>query len=112
VKPTTRLETFRELTDWRGTFKTRAQGRCVADQLPPKTVKGRGAAGSDRRPGLHGFPQPRTGPSCARRSNDNGEIKQRTKLIGLFSAITRLVGAILLEQNDEWAVQRDRYMTL
>jgi putative transposase len=27
-------------------------------------------------------------------------------------AITRLVGAILLEQNDEWAVQRARYMTL
>ena len=27
-------------------------------------------------------------------------------------AITRLVGAILLEQNDEWAVQRSRYMTL
>jgi hypothetical protein len=27
-------------------------------------------------------------------------------------AITRLVGAILLEQNDEWAVQRVRYMTL
>ena len=27
-------------------------------------------------------------------------------------AITRLVGAILLEQNDEWAVQRGRYMTL
>jgi putative transposase len=28
------------------------------------------------------------------------------------AAITRLVGAILLEQNDEWAVQRTRYMTL
>jgi len=28
------------------------------------------------------------------------------------AAITRLVGAILLEQNDEWAVQRSRYMTL
>ncbi|MGD9883748.1 MAG: IS256 family transposase, partial [Reyranella sp.] len=24
----------------------------------------------------------------------------------------RLVGAILLEQNDEWAVQRARYITL
>ncbi len=27
-------------------------------------------------------------------------------------AIFRLVGAILLEQNDEWAVQRSRYMTV
>ncbi len=27
-------------------------------------------------------------------------------------AITRLVGALLLDQNDEWAVQRARYMTL
>ncbi len=27
-------------------------------------------------------------------------------------AITRLAGAILLEQNDHWAVQRARYMTL
>lgn len=27
-------------------------------------------------------------------------------------AITRLAGAIMLEQNDEWAVQRARYMTL
>ena len=26
--------------------------------------------------------------------------------------IVRLIGAILLEQNDEWAVQRTRYMTL
>ena len=29
-----------------------------------------------------------------------------------LDAIRRLVGAILLEQNDEWAVQRGRYMTL
>ena len=28
------------------------------------------------------------------------------------TAIVRLVVAILLEQNDEWAVQRARYMTL
>jgi surface antigen len=27
-------------------------------------------------------------------------------------AVTRLIGALLLEQNDEWAVQRARYMTL
>ncbi len=27
-------------------------------------------------------------------------------------AILRLVGALLLEQNDEWAVQRSRYLSL
>lgn len=74
----------------------KAQWRQVADQLRPK----------EHRTKLHS-----TNPL----ERLNGEIKRRTNVVGIFpneAAITRLIGAILLEKNDEGAVQRARYMTL
>jgi len=97
----------------------RLQWRKVADQLRPKVPKlarlmdeaeadvlAYMTFPKDHRPKIHS-----TNPL----ERVNGEIKRRTDVVGIFpneDAITRLIGAILLEQNDEWAVQRARYMTL
>lgn len=45
----------------------------------------------------------------------NSDIKRRSDVVGIFPnehAVTRLIGALLLEQNDEWAVQHALYMSL
>src|SRR5690242_17043731 len=44
----------------------------------------------------------------------NKEVKRRADVVGIFpneASITRLIGAVLLEQNDEWLLQH-RYMQI
>jgi putative transposase len=93
--------------------------RRVADQLRPKVPK-LAALMDEAEPDVLAymtFPQQHRTKLHSTNPLErlNGEIKRRTEVVGIFpneAAITRLVGAILLEQNDEWAVQRSRYMTL
>ncbi len=95
------------------------QWRAVADQIRPKVPK-LAAIMDDAEPDVLAYMTfPREHRAKLHSTNPierlNGEIKRRTEVVGIFpndDAIVRLVGALLLEQNDEWAVQRARYMTL
>ena len=97
----------------------RTQWRQVADQLRPRVSK-LAALMDDAEvdvlaymgfPAQHRVKIHSTNPL----ERLNGEIKRRSEVVGIFpneAAVVRLIGALLLEQNDEWAVQRARYMTL
>ena len=95
------------------------QWRAVADQIRPKLPK-LATLMDDAEPDVLAYMTfPREHRAKLHSTNPierlNGEIKRRTDVVGIFpneAAITRLVGAILMEQSDEWAVQRARYMTL
>jgi transposase-like protein len=97
----------------------KAQWRKVADQLRPKLPK-LAAAMDEAEVDVLAYMDFLAAHRTKLHSTNSlerlhGEVKRRTDVVGIFpneAAIYRLVGAILLEQNDESAVQRARYMTL
>jgi putative transposase len=95
-----------------------AQWRVVADQLRTKFPK-LAAMMDEAEPDVLAFKSfPKAHWAQIASTNPlervNADIKRRTNVVGIFpndAAITRLVGALLLEQNDEWQLQR-RYLQL
>jgi putative transposase len=95
-----------------------AQWRTVADQLRPKFPKLAAMMDDAEHEVLTFMSFPKAHRVQIHSTNPlerlNAEVKRRTNVIGIFpndKAIIRLVGAMMLEQNDEWSLQR-RYMQL
>lgn len=95
-----------------------AQWRTVADQLRPKFPKLAAMMDDAEHEVLTFMSFPKAHRVQIHSTNPlerlNAEVKRRTNVIGIFpndQAVIRLVGALMLEQNDEWSLQR-RYMQL
>jgi putative transposase len=95
-----------------------AQWRVVADQLRAKFPKLAAMLDRSETDVLAYMSFPKAHHKQIHSTNPlerlNAEVKRRTDVVGIFpneAAITRLVGALLLEQSDEWSLQR-RYMQL
>ena len=99
-----------------GQLLTRARSSCYASACPH--LRAPGASVPDAR-SIHRVPktQPNIGteiliPVTNPIERLNKEVKRRADVVGIFpneASIARLIGAVLFEQNDEWATQH-RYM--
>ena len=95
-----------------------AQWRVVADQLRDKFPRLAAMLDSSEPDVLAFMSFPKAHHKQIHSTNPlerlNAEVKRRTDVVGIFpneASIVRLVGALLLEQSDEWSLQR-RYMQL